>query len=85
LETMRQAMEDVKVQMADLKKHRSMFLCQEPMSGVQDARRRDKCKADWRMIQEAEASTEYGDQERRGIELVYAIKQQQYQQQRGDA
>jgi hypothetical protein len=29
----------------------------------------DECKADWRMIQEAKVSTEYGNQEQREIEL----------------
>jgi uncharacterized protein (DUF39 family) len=86
LESMRQAMEDVKVQMADLKKNKKPV----PVSRTnvwctrckKEGHHPDECKADWRMIQEAEASTEYGNQEQREIESVFAIQQQRYQQQR---
>jgi uncharacterized protein (DUF39 family) len=73
LESMRQAMEDVKVQMADLKKNKKPV----PVSRTnvwctrckKEGHHPDECKADWRMIQEAKVSTEYGNQEQREIEL----------------
>ena len=62
LETMRQAMEDVKVQMADLKKNkkpvhvtRTNVWCTRCKK---EGHHPEECKADWRMIQEAKASTE---------------------------
>jgi hypothetical protein len=84
LQTLRQAIEDVKIQMSDIKKSRRPIPVSRTNVCCTSCKKEGHwsydCKEDWRMIQQVEADKEVDDHERKEAEAIFAIQLRQFQE-----